>query len=240
MGRTKALRESQQKRRHQNGRGRVIMDSLHHLSRHEGTASVVTTQRWRNGRNPFDMAGHPTPVGVVDASATVYRATTPSKSPCDGGRPDVVCLRFRYGGHQFVIAQRRANLAPWRPRGFIHFATNSRPIPWLREAREKFERGVGGGHPVAIAGRITAHRDMGKTQFVDLRDVTGRIQVFARRRRSATRRLKTSGVSISLILSAPGNSFPHPYRGAEFETRFLHRAAGQALRPPPAKWERLG
>jgi lysyl-tRNA synthetase class 2 len=31
---------------------------------------------------------------------------------------------------------------------------------------------------VRLAGRITAHRDMGKSQFLDLRDVSGRIQLW--------------------------------------------------------------
>ena len=34
---------------------------------------------------------------------------------------------------------------------------------------------------MAIAGRITAHRDMGKSQFMDLKDVTGRVQIYAQK-----------------------------------------------------------
>ena len=36
----------------------------------------------------------------------------------------------------------------------------------------------GEGQPVRAAGRITAHRDMGKSHFLDLSDFSGRIQIF--------------------------------------------------------------
>ena len=42
------------------------------------------------------------------------------------------------------------------------------------ELREKFEEGL----KVRIAGRMVAHRDMGKSQFLDVADITGRFQVF--------------------------------------------------------------
>jgi lysyl-tRNA synthetase class 2 len=42
------------------------------------------------------------------------------------------------------------------------------------EVRQAFREGAG----VRAAGRITAHRNMGKSQFLDLSDVTGRIQVY--------------------------------------------------------------
>src|SRR5207247_7728873 len=44
----------------------------------------------------------------------------------------------------------------------------------IAEIREKFKE----GETLRAAGRITAHRDMGKSHFVDLRDATGRIQVY--------------------------------------------------------------
>ena len=40
--------------------------------------------------------------------------------------------------------------------------------------REKFAEGAA----FRVAGRITAHRDMGKSHFLDLRDATGRIQIY--------------------------------------------------------------
>jgi len=37
------------------------------------------------------------------------------------------------------------------------------------------------GKKVRIAGRITAHRNMGKSQFLDLSDVSGRLQIIITR-----------------------------------------------------------
>src|SRR5262249_50294740 len=34
------------------------------------------------------------------------------------------------------------------------------------------------GNKVRLAGRITAHRNMGKSQFLDLSDLTGRLQIY--------------------------------------------------------------
>src|ERR1700738_3389812 len=42
------------------------------------------------------------------------------------------------------------------------------------EVRQAFGEGV----RVRVAGRITAHRNMGKSQFLDLSDVSGRLQVY--------------------------------------------------------------
>jgi Lysyl-tRNA synthetase (class II) len=44
----------------------------------------------------------------------------------------------------------------------------------IAEVREQFKE----GETRRVAGRITAHRDMGKSHFLDLRDVTGRIQIY--------------------------------------------------------------
>ena len=43
---------------------------------------------------------------------------------------------------------------------------------------EKVVDQFGEGQPARAAGRITAHRDMGKSHFLDLSDFTGRIQIF--------------------------------------------------------------
>jgi lysyl-tRNA synthetase, class II len=44
----------------------------------------------------------------------------------------------------------------------------------IGEVRQAFAE----GQRVVVAGRITAHRNMGKSQFLDLSDVTGRLQVY--------------------------------------------------------------
>jgi lysyl-tRNA synthetase class 2 len=44
----------------------------------------------------------------------------------------------------------------------------------IGEVRQAFRE----GQRIVVAGRITAHRNMGKSQFLDLSDVTGRLQVY--------------------------------------------------------------
>jgi len=44
----------------------------------------------------------------------------------------------------------------------------------ISEIRDAFAE----GKQVRVAGRIIAHRNMGKSQFLDLSDITGRIQIF--------------------------------------------------------------
>src|SRR5262245_23814085 len=81
-----------------------------------------------------------------------------------------------------LIEQRRANLAKLRAKGIDPFKNKFTPTLGCGEAREKYRKGElkDGGH-VEIAGRITAHRDMGKSQFMDLKDVSGRIQIYAQK-----------------------------------------------------------
>lgn len=61
------------------------------------------------------------------------------------------------------------------------------PLPEFAAARADFdfrkwlaEQGAGemAGPPVRAAGRIVLHRDKGKLQFIDIRDMTGQIQLF--------------------------------------------------------------
>jgi lysyl-tRNA synthetase class 2 len=81
-----------------------------------------------------------------------------------------------------LIEQRRAKLAALQERGINPFMNKFTPDIGCGEARAKFEAGeLPEGATVAIAGRLTAHRDMGKSQFIDLKDVSGRVQVYAQK-----------------------------------------------------------
>jgi lysyl-tRNA synthetase, class II len=80
-----------------------------------------------------------------------------------------------------LIEQRKAKLAALRAKALTRSKTNSRP-PKPAHARANYAE----GREVAVAGRITAHRDMGKSMFIDVRDQSGRIQVYAQKNTSAT------------------------------------------------------
>jgi lysyl-tRNA synthetase, class II len=73
-----------------------------------------------------------------------------------------------------LIAQRRAKLEALRKRGVEPFGSAFETSGSIAEVRDKFKE----GETLRAAGRITAHRDMGKSHFVDLRDASGRIQIY--------------------------------------------------------------
>jgi len=73
-----------------------------------------------------------------------------------------------------LIAQRREKLEALRARGVEPFGRAFETSGSISEVRQKFKE----GDSLRAAGRITAHRDMGKSHFVDLRDATGRIQAY--------------------------------------------------------------
>src|SRR5436309_8239557 len=76
-----------------------------------------------------------------------------------------------------LIEQRKAKLAALRAKGLDPFANKFKPGEKCAEARANYVE----GREVALAGRITAHRDMGKSLFIDIKDQSGRIQVYAQK-----------------------------------------------------------
>ena len=76
-----------------------------------------------------------------------------------------------------LIEQRKSKLAGLRSKGINPFANKFSPMEGCGQARANYAE----GREVAIAGRITAHRDMGKSQFIDLKDQSGRIQAYAQK-----------------------------------------------------------
>ena len=131
-----------------------------------------------------------------------------------------------------LIEQRKAKLAALRAKGIDPFQNRFTPGETCAAARDNYTE----GREVAVAGRITAHRDMGKSMFIDVRDQSGRIQVYAQK---------------NVLGDEPFDIFRHldlgdfiGARGALFTTKTgeisIKLAAftllAKALRPPPAKY----
>src|ERR1700735_4461416 len=76
-----------------------------------------------------------------------------------------------------LIEQRKAKLAALRARGIDPFANKFAPSESCDHARTHYTE----NREVALAGRITAHREMGKSMFIDIKDQSGRIQVYAQK-----------------------------------------------------------
>src|SRR5437879_4527778 len=73
-----------------------------------------------------------------------------------------------------LIALRRQKLEALQARGVAPFGRGFEVSGTIAEVREKFAEGA----TLRAAGRITAHRDMGKSHFLDLRDASGRMQIY--------------------------------------------------------------
>jgi len=138
-------------------------------------------------------------------------------------------------GTNSLIEQRRAKLAALRAKGIDPFRTKFTPAESCAEARAHYTE----GREVALAGRITAHRDMGKSMFIDIRDQTGRIQVYAQK--------NVLGEESYLIFTHLDLADFIGIRGTMFTTKTGEISVkltsfvilAKALRPPPAKWHGL-
>jgi lysyl-tRNA synthetase class 2 len=73
-----------------------------------------------------------------------------------------------------LLTVRRQKLDALRAQGVSPFGGKYE----VKASIEKVAAGFNEGQPVRAAGRITAHRDMGKSHFLDLSDFSGRIQIF--------------------------------------------------------------
>src|SRR3982750_3886257 len=73
-----------------------------------------------------------------------------------------------------LIALRRKKLETLRAKGIEPFGARFDVSGSIAEVGEQFKE----GETFRVAGRITAHRDMGKSHFLDLRDATGLIQMY--------------------------------------------------------------
>jgi lysyl-tRNA synthetase class 2 len=136
-----------------------------------------------------------------------------------------------------LIEQRKAKLAALRARGIDPFQNKFTPGIGCGEARAQFERGeLAEGAPVAIAGRITAHRDMGKSQFMDLKDVSGRVQIYAQKQTLGDEGYDVfKHLDLADFIGVQGTMFRTRTGEPSVKVeRFTILA--KALRPPPAQW----
>ncbi|MGC8991674.1 MAG: lysine--tRNA ligase, partial [Verrucomicrobiia bacterium] len=136
-----------------------------------------------------------------------------------------------------LIEQRKAKLAALRARGIDPFANKFKPDIGCGEARAKLQDGsLAEGAPVAVAGRIVAHRDMGKSQFLDLKDYTGRVQIYAQKNALGDIQFDVlKHIDLGDFIGARGTMFRT--RSGEPSVRVESFVVlSKALRPPPGQW----
>jgi lysyl-tRNA synthetase class 2 len=134
-----------------------------------------------------------------------------------------------------LIAQRREKLETLQAQGANPFGRAFETSGSIAEVRGKFSEGT----TLRAAGRITAHRDMGKSHFVDLRDSSGRIQVYIHAKEvgpEIIERFKL--VDLGDFIGVEGECFLT--RTGE-QTLKVHKLEllGKSLRPLPEKWHGL-
>ena len=134
-----------------------------------------------------------------------------------------------------LIEERRSKLAALRAAGIDPFANKFTPSESCGAARENYSE----GRAVAIAGRMTAHRDMGKSQFFDLRDQTGRIQVYAQKQTLGDQQFALlKHLDLGDFLGVRGTLFTT--KSGEITVKSSEfTLLAKALRPPPGKWHGL-
>jgi len=95
------------------------------------------------------------------------------------------------------------------------------------------------GRPVKVAGRIFALREHGKSVFADLRDATGRIQLYFHRDRLGEREsLILSNLDLGDIIGAGGELFHTRTGEVTIQVKEL-AILSKALAPLPEKWHGL-
>jgi lysyl-tRNA synthetase class 2 len=134
-----------------------------------------------------------------------------------------------------LIAQRREKLEALQARGANPFGRAYETSGTIAEVCEKFSDGA----TLRAAGRITAHRDMGKSHFVDLRDSTGRIQVYIHAKEVGADMIEVFKlVDLGDFIGVEGTCFLTKTGEPTVKVHKLE-LLGKSLRPLPEKWHGL-
>jgi lysyl-tRNA synthetase class 2 len=134
-----------------------------------------------------------------------------------------------------LIALRRNKLDALRAKGVEPFGAGFEVTGSIAEVREKFKE----GETLRAAGRITAHRDMGKSHFLDLRDTTGRIQIYIHAKEVGPELIDLFRLlDLGDFVGVEGTCFVTKSGEPTLKVRTFQLLA-KALRPLPEKWHGL-
>ena len=134
-----------------------------------------------------------------------------------------------------LIEQRKAKLKALEAKGVFPFQNKFTPSETCAAARGNYVE----GREVAVAGRITAHRDMGKSMFIDVRDQSGRIQVYAQKNVLGDEQFGIfTHLDLGDFVGVKGTLFIT--KTGEISIKLASfTILAKSLRPPPAKWHGL-
>ncbi len=134
-----------------------------------------------------------------------------------------------------LIALRRQKLQALEARGARPFGAAFRTSGTIGEVRAKFAE----GETFRVAGRMTAHRDMGRSHFVDLRDASGRIQIYVQGKELGAELMEIFGLlDLGDFIGVEGTCFMTKTGEPSIKVSSLQMLS-KALRPLPEKWHGL-
>ena len=134
-----------------------------------------------------------------------------------------------------LIALRRQKLEALRSRGVAPFGRSFPTTGSIREVRDQFVEGA----TLRAAGRVTAHRDMGKSHFLDLRDASGRIQIYVQAKELGPEAMEMLGLlDLGDFIGVEGTCFLTKTGEPTLKVHRLELLA-KSLRPLPEKWHGL-
>src|SRR3989337_528669 len=142
-------------------------------------------------------------------------------------------------GEEEIIALRTAKLERLRSRGIDPYPARFRPSHTAQQAVELLGVREESPDPVTVAGRITAMRQMGKANFIDLRDGSGRIQTYVKQDIVGAEAYETlRDIDLGDFLGVRGPLFRTKTREPTVQAGELTLLA-KALRAPPEQWHGL-
>ena len=134
-----------------------------------------------------------------------------------------------------LIALRRKKLEALRAKGIEPFGSGFDVSGSIAEVHEQFKE----GETLRVAGRITAQREMGKSHFLDLRDATGRIQIYIHAKEVGPELIDLFRLlDIGDFIGVEGTCFLTKSGEPTLKVRAF-RLLAKALRPLPEKWHGL-
>ena len=134
-----------------------------------------------------------------------------------------------------LLALRRVKLTALEKLGVAPFGMAFETSGDIAHAREKFAEGA----VFRIAGRITAHRDMGKSHFVDLKDASGRMQIYLHGKELGAEAMRIFELlDLGDFIGVEGACFTTKTGEPTLKVQKLEVLA-KSLRPLPEKWHGL-
>ena len=138
-----------------------------------------------------------------------------------------------------LIALRKEKLNRLRESGIDPYPARFTRTHTATEAIEKLGDALEDSDPVVVAGRVTALRAMGKASFMDLRDGSGRIQVYLKQETLGPDQYALlKEIDLGDFAGVEGTLFRTKTGEPTVEARDVAVLA-KALRPPPEKWHGL-